>query len=158
MCNGLGRKTLCDTIAAHTIREVLFPNMKKSVLLLNLAAGIALALVPFVLFPVCGALKPDGTPMGCHYSGIFITCAGVFVALLLLINKFTALYSVCSIVAASLCWLVPNKVIVVGLCGLCANPEHACRAATMPVVSIVAAVIVIASTALLVMRLVTGRS
>ena len=132
--------------------------MKKYLLCLNLAAGIALALVPFVLFPVCGTLKPDGTPMGCHYSGIFITCAGVFVALLILINKFTALYSVCSIVAAGLCWLVPNKIIVVGMCGLCANPEHACRSATMPTVIVIAAVIIVSSTALLVMRLVTGRS
>ena len=132
--------------------------MKKYLLCLNLAAGIALALVPFVLFPVCGTLKPDGTPMGCHYSGIFITCAGILVAILILINKFTILYAVCSIVAAGLCLLVPNRAIVVGMCGLCANPEHACRSATMPTVIVIAAVIIVSSTALLVMRLVTGRN
>ena len=136
--------------------------MKKSLLLLNLAASVLLMLVPFVLFPVCEMPKPDGTPMGCYYSGIFLTCVGVIITLLtlavLFAKKFTALYSISSIIAACLCWLVPNKIIVVGLCGLCGNPEHACRSETMPAVSVIAAIIVVSSTALLVMRLITGRN
>ena len=139
-----------------------FPDMKKYLLSLNLFAGVALGFVPFVLFPVCEMLKPDGTPMGCYYSGIFITCMGGFIALLTLgvffTKKFITLYAVSSIVAACLCWLVPNRVIAVGMCGLCGNPEHACRSVTMPAVSVIAVIIVVSCAALLVMNLITGRN
>ena len=137
-------------------------NMRKVLLHVNMLSGIVLGLSPFVLFQVCDTLKPDGTPMGCHYSGVFITCMGVLVALLsiavLLSRKFIASYAVCSAAAASLCWLVPNRIVVVSPCGLCGNPDHACRAVTMPAVGIIAAILIVSSTALLIMGLVTGRS
>ena len=154
---------MCVTITLLiTNRKVFFPNMKKSLLSLNLVASVALALTPFVLFPICEMLTTDGTHMGCYYSGIFITCMGSLIAFLtlavFLTRKFIALYAVSSIIAACLCWLVPNKVIVLWMCGLCGNPEHACRASTMPAVSVIAAIIVVLCTALLVINLVTGRN
>ena len=107
-----------------------------------LPAGIILALVPFVIFPVCNSLRPDGSHMGCWYSGIFITVMGAFIVLLSLPKKFPALRLVISALCALLCWLVPNKIIAVSPFGLCANPEHACRASTMPAVGVLVIVII----------------
>ena len=136
--------------------------MRKILLYVNLIAGAVLALSSFVLFPVCEMLKPDGTPMGCYYSGIFITAVGVVIALLtlavILSRKFMRLYSLCAIIAVSFCLLVPHKIVTLNPCGLCGNPEHACRAVTMPAVSVIVAIIIVCSTALLVFSLVTGRN
>lgn len=117
--------------------------MKKLFGAVNFLSGLFLSLTPFVLFPVCDTTEKV---MGCYYSGIFITCAGIFIALISLLSLFfsvfTKNFSLVIISAAALsCWLVPNKIIELGPCGLCANPAHPCQASTMPAVEIIIALI-----------------
>lgn len=114
---------------------------KKYLSIINIILGLALVLTPFVLFPVCSMPKPDGTPMGCYYSGIFITSMGVLVvvfSLLAFFLKFPAISLLFSLTASIMCWLVPNRIVELSghgwACSLCGNPDHACRASTMPVV------------------------
>lgn len=124
---------------------------------LNTVLGVVLALTPFVLFPVCAELKPDGTPMKCWYSGIFITIMGIAAvafALLSILGKLPVVFTILSAAAALMCWLVPNGII--GLtgenwaCGLCADPSHACRAVTLPALGTLVVAIVIVSVAALI--------
>ena len=120
--------------------------VKKFILL----SGLILALSPFVLFPVCDNMRPDGNFMGCFYSGVFITFMGVLIVLFAIIaicKKFSTLCVIFSGICAVLCWLVPNGIIKISgsnwACGLCANPEHSCRALTLPAVGIIALLIII---------------
>ncbi|MBQ7560636.1 MAG: DUF4418 family protein [Synergistaceae bacterium] len=120
--------------------------LKKFILL----AGLILALSPFVLFPVCNDTRPDGAFMSCFYSGVFICLMGVLIILFALIAIYGNFSSLCVIfagVCAVMCWLVPNGIIKISgskwACGLCANPEHSCRALTIPAVGIIAALIII---------------
>ena len=72
-------------------------------MMINAALGAHLTLMPFVLFPVCAELKPDGTPMKCWYSGIFITVMGVLIAgfaLMSLRGKLPIVFTVLSAAAA----------------------------------------------------------
>lgn len=126
-------------------RKIIFP------------AGILLALVPFVLFPVCDFLRPDGSHMACYFSGIFITIMGVLIAFLSLPKKFPAARLILVMLCALSCWLVPNKIISVPPFGLCANPEHLCRASTMPVVGVLVIVIVAVCVACIILDFVRGK-
>lgn len=115
-----------------------------------LFVGLILALSPFVLFPVCNDTRPDGAFMGCFYLGVFITLMGVLIilfALIAILEKFSSLCVIFSGICAVMCWLVPNGIIKISgskwACGLCANPEHSCRALTLPAVGIIAALIII---------------
>ena len=139
---------------------------QRYLLWINAVLGGVLALAPFVLFPVCADPKPDGTPMGCYYSGIFITIMGVLVIVFSLLSaqqkKWGALSFIASGTAAALCWLVPNKIVPVGgadwACGICGKADHACRVTTMPAVGVLVAVIVVASVAGLIMNFVKGKN
>ena len=118
-------------------------TIQKFLSLMNAILGAALALAPFVLFPVCSEPRPDGTPMNCWYSGVFITIMGIVLlvfSLLSLWGKLPALFTALSIAAAAMCWLVPNGAINLSgegwACGLCARPDHACRAATAPALGV----------------------
>ena len=93
--------------------------------------SLALVLTPFVIFPVCENLKPDGSHMGCWYSGIFITSMGILIfifAFLALMKKFPVIFSILSGAAAVICWLVPNRIFEIPPCSLCGDFSHACRA------------------------------
>ena len=102
----------------------------------NVVLGALLALSPFVLFPVCSALRPDGTHMACWYSGLLITAMGAVIVLLSLMKKAPAVRAVMSCGCALACWFVPNRIIALSPFGLCADPEHACRASMMPAVGV----------------------
>ena len=133
-------------------------NVKvKYTLLINTFLGIILALTPFILFPVCSQTKPDGAFMGCHYSGVLITIMGVIIALMSIAAIFTRIYVmsfIISVIAAVSCRLIPDRISGVSLCG---NPEHACRAVTMPKVDILIFLIVIISVAGLIINFVKSK-
>ena len=89
-------------------------KIQKFLSALNIFLGLLLAFVPFVLFPVCGMLKPDGSPMNCFYGGIFIMTMGILIfafAILKLKKFFPSLLSILLSVCAVLPWLVPNEII-----------------------------------------------
>ena len=69
---------------------------QKFLLWLNAALGAVLALTPFVLFPVCTEPRPDGTPMKCWYSGVFITIMGVLLVAFSLMSLWGKLPSLLS--------------------------------------------------------------
>ena len=119
-------------------------------------SALALALTPFVLFPVCDSLRPDGTHMACWYSGMLITFAGASILLLSLPKKLPALRLSLIVLLAVLCWFVPQRIINFPPFGLCAAPEHACRASTMPAVGLIVIMIVAVSVSGLVMSFVKG--
>ncbi len=118
---------------------------------INAFAGVILALIPFVLFPVCESLRPDGTHMACWYSGIFITIAGVVIAILSCVKRLRAVSFIASICLAVSCWLVPHKIIEISPLGLCANVSHSCRAEMMPAVGVIVCVVVCVNFAGLIM-------
>lgn len=130
--------------------------IRKTLLILNLLLGAALALTPFVLFPVCGPM-PDGKHMMCHYSGILITGMGALIVVLSLLalwghrkRRIAPLSGVLSIAAALLCYLAPMRILVIGdkaglgwECGLCKAADMACRTATMPAVIVLVSALVL---------------
>ncbi len=134
---------------------------QKLLLWLNAGLGAVLALTPFILFPVCAELRPDGTPMKCWYSGIFITVMGVLTvgfSLMALWGKLPAVFALLSAAAALMCWLVPNGIVTIAgetwACGLCADPNHACRAVTSPALAVIVPLAVLVSVFFLVLRFV----
>ena len=118
---------------------------------LNAFTGLLTALTPFLLFPVCSQVKPDGSHMACYYSGVIIMLLGIVIVLSslasLLSSRFIMTSLSVSAICALLCWLIPNGSIPVSGAGLCGNMEHACRAVTMPKAGIFAALIVAISLA-----------
>ena len=104
-------------------------------------AGVILALVPFVIFPVCDTMRPDGSHMACWYSGMLITIMGTLIFLLQFVKRFTAAGMLLTLCLALSCWFIPNRIIAVSPFGLCSMPEHACRAETMPAVGVMVIVI-----------------
>ena len=136
-------------------------RIKKYILIANSILGLLIALVPFVLFPVCSTLKPDGSHMGCFYSGIFITVMGILAvifSLLALKAKFSSLFTLLSACAGLMCWLVPNRIITLEgdgwICALCSMENHACRADTMPAVCALISVLIVLSVIYLVVNFV----
>ena len=136
-------------------------RIKKYILIANSILGLLIAFTPFVLFPVCSALKPDGSHMGCFYSGIFITVMGVIVllfSLLALKAKFSSLFTLLSACAGLMCRLVPNRIITLEgdgwLCGLCSMENHSCRADTMPAIYALISVLIVLSVIYLVVNFV----
>ena len=128
--------------------------IRKALLILNLLLGAALALTPFVLFPVCGPM-PDGKYMMCHDSGILIAGMGALIVVLSLLalrwkRRGVFLSEVLSIAAALLCYLAPMRIFVVGdkaawgwECGLCKAADMACRTTTMPAVVVLVSALVL---------------
>ena len=134
--------------------------MRKLPHFLGLPLGLALALTPFVLFPVCEII-PGREPMGCWYSGLLIQGLGAAIGLLSLIGLWRRLSSpahVLAAVAALMCWLLPQGIIRVEdwSFGLCGDPSHACRAATMPAVGLIVVVIIGVSVLGLILNFVRG--
>ena len=137
---------------------------QKFLLWLNAGLGAVLALTPFVLFPVCAELKPDGTPMKCWYSGIFITIMGALIvafSLMSLWGKRPAVFMILSAAAALMSWLVPNGIVTLAgegwACGLCADSSHACRAVTLPALGVLVSGVVLVSVFVLILNFVQGR-
>ena len=140
----------------HFIKGLSEIRIKKILLALNFLSALVLMLSPFVLFPVCQELRADGTRMKCFDSGIFITVIAVLILIVLalsfLFNKFPNLSLSFASVLAFACWFVPEKFI-----GLCGNPQHACRAITMPYVGVFAALIVLLSFTGLIFNFIGGK-
>ena len=124
----------------------------KYTLALDSILASALALTPFILFPVCSLTGPDGSYMDCYYSGLIITLLGSVIVLASLTAIFTSRFYTASFIIAAIsavsCWLIPQRI------GLCSNYQHACRAVTMPKVGIFIAIIVIVSVAGLIINFV----
>ena len=138
--------------------------MRKFLVLANVAFGAVLALTPFVLFPVCAEPRPDGTPMACWYSGVFITAMGALVlifSVLSLRGKFPSVFAFLSAAAALMSWLVPNRLVMLAgegwACGLCADTSHSCRAVTLPALGVLVAASVLVSAAVLILTFIQGR-
>ncbi len=134
----------------------------------NSFLGLSLSMTPFWLAPVCTAMAPDGAPMKCHYSGLFVVAMGVAIVVFSLLSLACRgrggsafLSSVVAIAAAVACLLVPFGVIPLHghgwACGLCGNPAHACRAVFMPRVLMIAAALVIVNVASLILAFVAGK-
>ena len=121
-----------------------------------LAVSLVLALTPFVLFPVCDTLKPDGTHMACWYSGILITSMGAAIFILSLPKTQSYIRLILTLCAALVCWLVPNRIIAVSPFGLCGDVLHACRANTMIATGGIVSVLVMLSFVGLVMTFIRG--
>lgn len=49
--------------------------------------AVVLSLTPFVIAPVCPAMS-HGMYMACHYSGIWVVCVGIIIAILAIILLF----------------------------------------------------------------------
>ncbi len=114
-------------------------NMKRFFCTANLLLGLALALAPFVLAPVCEAAAPHGGHMKCWYSAVLITVVGAASAMLSLLclvrgGKGAFFAVLFGAAAACVCWLVPEGVFSVGGAGWCADTAHACREGTRPLV------------------------
>ncbi len=60
--------------------------MQKVFSILNAILGILTALTPFILFPVCSGMKPDGTHMPCFNTGIIITVIGILILIISLLS------------------------------------------------------------------------
>ena len=120
-------------------------------------AGLGLALTPFVLFPVCEKLKPDGTHMACWYSALLITLMGALIMLVSFVKKFDFTRLILTSLFALSCWVIPNKIINIPQFGLCADYEHSCRAETMPVTGALVMLIVILCAVELVIKFVKGK-
>lgn len=85
---------------------------------LLLCLSIIIALLPFVLVPVCPAL-PNGMHMPCYYSGILVTVFGVILAVLAVLLLFLQNVWVqrgLSLLALLICFFiyaVPHRILLV---------------------------------------------
>lgn len=134
-------------------------NFKGSIFeILNIIGGAILVMSPFWLFPVCNVLMPNGKPMMCHYSGIYIVIIGIIIIAINLISLFVGKklykyfnYITTSVLVAS-CYLVPTRVIEVGhkqingwQCGLCKPAQMSCNSTLMPAISVIVPVMIFIS-------------
>ncbi len=124
-------------------------------LALSFLQGLVLTLTPFVFFPVCQDFAPDGSRMHCFYSGVFITITGILI-MLCIASSFLGMLRNLSLIAASImafmCWVIPNEFL-----GLCGNPEHPCRASTMPHVGVFSAVIIVLAVVCMTFNFINGK-
>lgn len=109
---------------------------------LQILLGLVTALLPFVLYPVCGPMK-NGHYMSCHYSAILVTIAGVVLIALGLVQLlkggvlWARITSVLQLLIALACYLIPHRIIPVKygynakkgmdlFLGICGNPKMPC--------------------------------
>lgn len=110
--------------------------------------SVIMALVPEIIRPVCSTGEKV---MACHYTSIYIMITAIVICVFSLIDiiskkKASRIFRIIIAFTGALsCYLVPNKIITIGRIGLCANPEMACRAHTMPLVYIIAGIIALVS-------------
>lgn len=109
----------------------------KLINLLQVLMGAVLALMSFVLLPVCGPMK-NGMHMACYYTGILVTVSGVVLIALGLGNYFVTkpilhkLIAFAQIAVAALSYMIPSKIIPIAIgtnmhgktkfIGLCMKP------------------------------------
>lgn len=109
----------------------------KVISLIQAIMGLILALMSFVLVPVCGPMK-NGMHMSCYYTGILVTVAGVILLVLGLVNYYidqkmwNKLVAFIQIVIAALSYMIPSKIIPIAIgtnmhgktkfIGLCMKP------------------------------------
>ncbi len=136
-------------------------NMKRFFCAANLLLGLALALVPFVLAPVCTAMAASGGHMKCWYSAVLITVAGALLTAFSLLcltrgGRYAFFVVLLGAAVACACWLVPEGVVSVGGAGWCADAAHACRTAARPLVLKLAAALGLTDLAGLILLFVKG--
>ncbi len=132
--------------------------IKKVFLWAGLVLSVVLGLTPHVLAPVCQMSRPDGTPMMCYYSAIFIAVIAGVAALISLIAILTKkkVWNYTSYIfvflSGVLSYLVPNRIIPIGdktvagwEFGLCRNAQMACREHTMPLITILMVLMIVVS-------------
>lgn len=132
-------------------------NIKKDGFhMIHLVLGIALALTPFVSFPVCTKLMKNGKPMPCYYSGQLIVAIGIGIAIFALLGWLlkkkwvSTIVYVISLLAAALAYMIPKRIIEVGhmeidgwQCGLCKSPDMSCNVQTMPAVTVLVLLLIL---------------
>lgn len=80
--------------------------------------GLLLALLPFVLSPVCPPMK-NGHYMSCHYSGILLTVMGVIIIALALLplgihrRLMGMISSALNLILAVIAYLIPHRILPV---------------------------------------------
>ncbi len=127
--------------------------------IINLIVGIILVATPFLLFPVCTKLMPNGHHMMCFYTGKFFMLMGVIIIITNLIaiklntKMVYMLIHLVTLIVAALCYLIPYRIISIGdktvngwQLSLCkTNMGMSCRTTTMPAVHIMIAVLMTVS-------------
>ncbi len=88
--------------------------------IISIIISLVITLTPFVLFPVCSGLLPNGSHMKCYYTGIFVTALGAVMTLVLITNLFMKkkVFSYISytvaIIISSFMYMAPHQVIKLG--------------------------------------------
>lgn len=112
--------------------------------ILNIIGGVFLALIPFVLIPVCPRM-PNGKYMACHYSGMIITFAGIWMSLtgtmnIVIKNRKKFIVYISNIIFLVLSYLISTGIINIfnnskrGIkFGRCMVETMACRVSTFPI-------------------------
>lgn len=130
----------------------------KKLSIINILAGLAVALIPTVLFPVC-SIGHNGMHMGCYYTRILSVAAGacmIILGLLGFVFQKKGIFKLQFLGVAGLAlfvYLSATRVIKIGnmqtlgwQVGLCRpGMDMACREHTWPVLSVVLLVIAVAN-------------
>lgn len=96
------------------MNKIFFKNNLLNIIILILS--LILALVPFVIAPVCPAM-PNGSFMNCHYTGQLVMYLGILLSILgsivIFINnkKIKVLVYSIIIVVSSAVHLIPHRII-----------------------------------------------
>lgn len=115
---------------------------------LILLLGVLIAIGPFTIFPVCGVTSGGDAmmPMRCLgtakaelAAGGLITLLGILL-LVLKSGRARLWLSLLAVLAGAAAFLIPN--VLVGVCG---SVHMACRALTLPALSVLSAFTVIAA-------------
>lgn len=129
--------------------------MKKTNLV-NVAGGILLALIPTIIFPVCTALRPNGTPMSCYYTKHMMIYLGSLIAVLGLLpfvikkDIMLKISHASGVIIPVLCLLAIKRVIPLGnmkelgwQVSMCRMKDMVCNTHTWPALSTVLIVLAV---------------
>ncbi len=88
--------------------------------IVSIIISLVITLTPFLLFPVCSGLLPNGSHMKCHYTGIFVTILGSVMTIILIINLlmkkkiFSYISYTVAIIITSFMYMAPHQIIKLG--------------------------------------------
>ncbi len=132
---------------------------------LNVIMGVILAATPFGLFHICTKLRPDGTPMMCHYTGKFLVLMGVLIVIfnllaLLLKKKWVLnIAYILTFISGALVYAIPHRIIKIGdkmvdgwQISYCMKDTMQCLHQTKPAVNIMVLIIILLSIVGLIMQ------
>ncbi|MCI5998037.1 MAG: DUF4418 family protein [Parvimonas sp.] len=89
---------------------------RKCINIVVIVLGLIMALVPFVIAPVCPAMA-NGMYMSCHYSALLAMYCGIAVAIIAFVGMFLnnkmfgILINVLNLAIALAVILIPNKIL-----------------------------------------------